>query len=95
MAFKVTWRGYESYHGGDFSFEPGETRYYRSREHIPAEVLMDYRFSADSVSMEEAFPLEVIDDDTGSGAVGDDPDERARGTIPRFTEVPVADDNPE
>jgi hypothetical protein len=63
MAFKVTWNGHESYHGSDFTFEPGETRYYKSREHIPTEILMDYRFIAESVSTDEAFPPVVMEDD--------------------------------
>ncbi|MBN2565904.1 MAG: hypothetical protein JXB46_09355 [Candidatus Eisenbacteria bacterium] len=63
MAFKVTWRGHETYHGGDFTFQPGEHRYYKSREHIPAEIFMDYRFSAEAVSADEAFPPVVMEDD--------------------------------
>ena len=63
MAFKVTWRGHESYHGTHFTFQPGETRYFKSREHIPTELLMDHRFFAEAVSEEEAFPPEVVEDD--------------------------------
>ena len=95
MAFKVTWHGHESYDSGTLTFEPGESRYFESREHIPNELLMDHRFRAEAVTAEEAFPPEVIEDDPDPGAVGDDPDERARGTIPRFTEVPMPDDDPE
>jgi hypothetical protein len=78
MAFKVTWNGHERYDSGTFAFEPGEVRYFKSREHVPVELLMDHRFHAEAVSEEEAFPPEVIED----------PDERARGTVPRFEEVP-------
>ena len=95
MAFKVTWHGHESYDSGTLTFEPGESRYFVSREHIPNELLMDHRFRAEAVTAEEAFPPEVVDDDTNPGAVGDDPDERARGSIPRFTEVPLPDDSSE
>lgn len=62
MAFKVTWRGHETYHGGDFTYEPGESRYYKSREHIPTEILMDHRFYPEPVPQEEAFPPEVVSD---------------------------------
>ena len=83
MAFKITWHGHESYDSGTFTFEPGESRYFVSREHVPNELLMDHRFRAQAVSAEEAFPQEVIEDD---------PDHRARGTIPRFTEIPPPED---
>ncbi len=43
--------------GPSHTFRPGESRYFESREHIPAEFLMDYRFRAESVPDEEAFPL--------------------------------------
>ena len=92
MAFKVTWHGHESYDSGTFTFKPGESRYFQSREHIPIELLMDHRLRPEAVTAEEAFPPEVIEDDLAPGAVGDDPDERARGTIPRFTEVPPPED---
>ncbi|MCK4409841.1 MAG: hypothetical protein KAW67_07130 [Candidatus Eisenbacteria sp.] len=83
MAFKVTWHGHESYESGTFTFEPGESRYFESREHIPNEFLMDHRFRAEAVTAEEAFPPEVLESD---------PDPRARGTILRFTEVPPPED---
>ena len=95
MAFKVTWHGYESYDSGTTRFEPGESRYYRSREHVPNELLMDHRFRAEVVTDEEAFPPAVVEEDLDTGAVGEDPDERARGTIPRFTEVPIPEDDPQ
>jgi len=88
MAFKVTWNGYESFVGSGLSFEPGETRYFKSREHIPTELLMDHRFSAEAVPYEEAFPPEVVDPD----AYEADADPRSRGTVPRFTEVPLPED---
>jgi hypothetical protein len=62
MAFKVTWRGHERFDGFSMSFEPGETRYFPSREHIPNELLMDHRFEAVAVPHEEAFPPETVDD---------------------------------
>ena len=82
MAFKVTWNGHEVYDSGTLTFEPGESRYFMSREHVPTELLMDHRFHAEAVSRDEAFPPEVIESDA---------DERPRGTIPRFTEVPPPD----
>ncbi len=95
MAFKVTWHGHETYDSGTFTFEPGESRYFRSREHVPTELLLDHRFRAEAVSEDEAFPPEVVEDDPHPAAVGGAPDERARGTIPRFTEVPLPDGDPE
>ena len=62
MAFKVTWRGHERFDGYTITFEPGETQYFPSREHIPAEVLMDHRFDAQPIPYEEAFPPEVVED---------------------------------
>ncbi len=59
MAFKLKWTGYERYEDGSMTFEPGETRYFKSREHIPTELLLDYRFRAESVPYEEAFPNEA------------------------------------
>jgi hypothetical protein len=85
MAFKVTWNGHEPYDGYTMTFQPGESRYFKSREHIPHEILMDYRFHAVAVSEDEAFPPEIVGDS--------DSDERARGTIPRFTEVPTPEDD--
>lgn len=61
MAFKVTWHGHEAYEGPTHTFQPGESRYFESREHIPVEMLMDYRFRAESVPHEEAFPHDVLD----------------------------------
>ena len=62
MAFKVTWNGFEPYEDGRTRFEPSESRYYRSREHIPTDLLMDYRFVAEAVPNEEAFPHEVVEE---------------------------------
>jgi len=93
MAFKITWHGYESYDSGTIKFEPGESRYFVSREHVPNELLMDHRFRSEAVTEDEAFPPEVVEDDQDPGPLGDDPDERTRGTIPRFTEVPMPGDD--
>ena len=95
MAFKVTWHGHETYDSGTLTFDHGQSRYFRCREDIPTELLLDHRFRAEAVSEEEAFPPEVVEDDASPAAVGGDPDERARGTIPRFTEVPMPDGDSE
>ena len=79
---RLTWRGEETYENGSVTFQPGESRLYDSREDVPAELLMNHAFSVSEVD---------VDADT----VDQDPDERARGTIPRFTEVPLPDDDPE
>ena len=63
MAFKVTWHGTEVYDIGTLTFQPGESRYFKSREHVPTELLMDHRFRAEAVPHEEAFPPEVIEGD--------------------------------
>jgi hypothetical protein len=60
MAFKVTWRGHERSEGGTYTFEPGESKYFKSREHVPAELMLDHRFHAEAVPYEEAFPPEVV-----------------------------------
>lgn len=62
MAFKLTWHGHEPYEGMTHTFQPGESRYFESREHIPAEFLMDHRFRAESVPHEEAFSHEVFEE---------------------------------
>ncbi len=79
---RLTWRGKETYENGDLTFQPGESRLFDSREDIPAELLMSPGFSVSAV-------------DVDADPVDGDPDERARGTIPRFTEVPMPDDDPE
>ena len=86
MAFKLTWNGFETFSDGTHTFEPGESRYFECREDIPTELMMDHRFLAESVSRDEAFPTEVVESD---------PDERARGSIPRFTEVPMPEGDTE
>ena len=79
---KLTWRGKEPYENGELTFQPGESRLFESKEDIPAELLMNHAFSV-SVA------------DVGADPLDDDPNERARATIPRFTEVPLPDDDPE
>ena len=79
---RLTWRGKEVYENGELTFQPGESRLFESKEDIPAELLMNHAFS-------------VSGTDVGADPVDDDPNERARGTIPRFTEVPLPDDDPE
>jgi hypothetical protein len=63
MAFKVTWLGHERFEGYTLTFEPGQSRYFQSREHIPNEILMDHRFTHEAVPHDEAFPPELVDDD--------------------------------
>ncbi len=79
---KLTWRGKETYENGELTFQPGESRSFESKEDIPAELLMNYVFSVSEVERD-------------LGPVDEDPNERARGTIPRFTEVPLPDDDSE
>ena len=79
---RLTWRGKEPYESGELTFQPQESRLFESKDDIPAELLLNHDFSISEV---------VADAD----AVDGDPDERARGTIPRFTEVPMPDDDPE
>ena len=59
MAYRVTWHGHEPYEGTTYSFRPGETRYFASREHVPHELLMDHRFRGESVPAEEALEHEA------------------------------------
>jgi hypothetical protein len=77
---KLTWRGKEPYENGGLTFQPLESRLFESKEDIPAELLMNHAFSVSEVGV-------------GADPVDDDPDERARGTIPRFTEVPLPEDD--
>ncbi len=79
---KLTWRGKEPYENGELTFQPGESRLFESKEDIPAELLMNHAFSVSEVDVDAA-------------PVDDDPDQRARGTIPRFTEVPRPDGDSE
>jgi hypothetical protein len=79
---RLTWRGKEIYENGELTFQPGESRHFKSKEDIPAELLMNHAFSVSEVEV-DADPVD------------EDPNERARGTIPRFTEVPLPDDDPE
>ena len=79
---RLTWRGKEAYENGDLTFEPGESRLYESKDDIPAELLMNHAFSVSEVERD-------------ADSVDEDPSERARGTIPRFTEVPLPDGDPE
>ena len=79
---KLTWRGKETYENGGLAFQPGESRLFESREDIPAELLMNHAFSVSAV-------------DVDADPVDEDPNERARGTIPRFTEIPLPQDDPE
>jgi hypothetical protein len=78
---RLTWRGKETYENGDLTFQPGESRLYESKDDIPAELLMNHAFSVSEVE--------------AGDPVDENPSERARGTIPRFTEVPLPDDDPE
>jgi hypothetical protein len=43
--------------------------------------------------MNHAFSVSEVD--VAADQADDDPNERARGTIPRFTEVPLPDGDPE
>lgn len=79
---RLTWRGKELHENGELTFQPGESRLFESVEDIPAELLMNHAFSVSEV-------------DVDADSVDDDPDERARGTIPRFTEIPMPDEDPE
>ena len=79
---RLTWRGKEIYENGELTFQPGESRRFKSKEDIPAELLMNHAFSVSEVEV-DADPVD------------EDPNERARGTIPRFTEVPLPDDDPQ
>ena len=79
---RLTWRGKEIYENGELTFQPGESRLFESKDDIPAELLMNHAFS-------------VSDVEGDAGPVDEDPGERARGTIPRFTEVPLPDGDPE
>jgi hypothetical protein len=79
---RLTWRGEETYENGDATFKPGESRLFESRDDIPAELLMNHAFSVSEV-------------DAATNPVDGDPDERARGTIPRFTEVPMPEGDTE
>jgi len=79
---RLTWRGKETYENGDVIFQPGESRLYESKDDIAAELLMNHAFSVSEV-------------DTDADQADGDPDERARGTIPRFIEVPQPNGDPE
>jgi len=78
---RLTWRGKEIYENGELTFQPGESRLFESKDDIPVELLMNHAFSVSAVE--------------GDDPVDENHSERARGTIPRFTEVPLPDDDPE
>ena len=79
---KLTWRGKEPYENGELTLQPGESRLFETKEDIPAELLMNHAFSVSEVDV-EADPVDA------------EPGQRARGTIPRFTEVPTPDGDSE
>lgn len=91
--FEVTWKGAEKRVVGRLTFEPGETKVFDSTEEMPPDILEDAGFVVVDVDSGE---IEIASDDGMEGGdveVEGGGSDRARGTIPRFTELPRPGDD--